>query len=148
MDKRKIILIAGRVRRWMEQKAGEYEICPVDLGCGCAIACARLLGELLKNGINDAGIILGEGHTYIMIDDHILDVTATQFNGFEKRKVLFMPWSEFLALPQKKTWWTYDPNPPVKCPKEFRNSQISYGWPDEQIIREEHLVDYSRRTNA
>lgn len=141
VDKQKIITIARRVRQWLKRKAkdGVYSIDHVDLSEGCGIASARLLGELLREGVKEARIIQGSWHAYIRIGDHILDITATQFTGFEKHPILFMPWKEFIVLP-KTDWWTYGIGKPIACHKRFRQLQIRGDWPEEQIIQERHLI--------
>jgi len=92
---------AYRVRRWVEFnciKLGGHSPCLEGL---CAIASAELWRRLRKDGIRAK---LGhaqdeyEHHVFVIVDDHIIDITATQFNAncakVEVRPVnhLLHPW--------------------------------------------------------
>jgi hypothetical protein len=84
----KIQKIAEDVHHWAICHSVDWGF-NADL-CGmCCIASFRLYKRLLKEGIdahvyiahnyNKMGMIM-ESHAFVMVDDYIVDVTATQFN--------------------------------------------------------------------
>ncbi len=60
-------------------------------GCGglCAIASAKLFKKLEFLGI-DAKIVINNHHCFLLVDEHILDVTATQFT-YNNARVTIIP---------------------------------------------------------
>ena len=94
----KVIEIAKRVREKcekfaMSEDAREYDFYKCeDLACMCAVASHHLWRTLQKAGY-DCNFIEGEWdydvcHCWVEIDDHILDVTATQFYNITEKVYL------------------------------------------------------------
>ena len=141
--KNKILAIARKTRRWMKRNAHHYsDVDPEDLSCACAIASARLLGELLKAGIQGARIHQNEEHAFLIVDKtHILDVTATQFGV--KKPVVFLTMEEAKEVNIRMGWntiWSFD-GKGFSDPVAFRKYQMKPGsWPREQTIKMKHLA--------
>ena len=86
-----VAMVATQVRYWTEARGA------VDrpyLNGWCAIAAGRLFNELAKLEIKceiHAWVAdSGEAHVYVVVDDHIVDVTATQFFEFRNEPVVIM----------------------------------------------------------
>lgn len=95
-DEETIQIITEGVRDWAEDYSKEYpESCCDDL-CGlCAIAAAKLCYELRSNGYDAVIAFSSVGymtyHAFVILDDHIIDITATQF---QQQSVVIKPISE------------------------------------------------------
>lgn len=83
-----IEVVAWDVRYWTESKSDKENLCGM-----CAIATAELWVRLKNIGIKSE-IHLWEGnygsHVFLVVDDHIVDVTATQFPKFKDNLVLII----------------------------------------------------------
>lgn len=99
MDKnteRKILAIATDVRNWADLYAEEHRMSQNLCGM-CAIASAELWRELVDAKFKPIiGVWTDQedihwmvSHVFIKLDDYVLDVTATQFNGMEDIPVYF-----------------------------------------------------------
>lgn len=159
-----ILSCARRVRAWTKRQAHKYydmsfderidsqddyyEIDPSDLMGGCAIASTRLFLELQKLGI-PAELCVTHTHAFLVVDGHILDVTATQFKlytiEFEFPPIFFEKESDFFGrfnandhnhrLDQEP--WANARR--FSCAKEFLKYLQQEGWPQEQTIQKKHL---------
>lgn len=80
-----ITTITEGVREWAEEYAdANPDHCYDDL-CGlCAIASTKLCYELRENGYDAIIGVSSLGwftyHAFVIVDDHIVDITATQFD--------------------------------------------------------------------
>lgn len=76
-------LVALETREWAEKyhKQSPDKYWP-GLGGMCAIASARLFKDLKKLKLNPQ-IHLGSNHCFVVVDDHVIDVTATQFSRWQ-----------------------------------------------------------------
>lgn len=123
--------IAEGVRHWAEElarKRGHSE--DYDLNGFCAIASAELLKRLKKEEIS-AEIHLATSwqgsHAYVVVEDHIVDVTATQFSEMRDESVVIRHEKELCHL------WYYIGSHVFTDTKKLRNAQIEWEWPQEQI---------------
>jgi hypothetical protein len=87
-----VAMVATQVRYWTEGRAPQERQL---LNGWCAIASARLFNELKKLGIKSeihawVSDGCGSAHVYVVVDDHIVDVTATQFRPFRHEPVVIM----------------------------------------------------------
>jgi len=91
--KQQVLSLARVVRSWAESRDDAQKHPSGDLNGWCAIASGKLSRELAKNEIaheihvqsSDYGC-----HVYVVVDDHVVDVTATQFPDFRNTPVLIM----------------------------------------------------------
>lgn len=86
----KVLAIATDVRYWAEARADR-----IDLSGMCAIASAELHKRLTAEGIPcEIHLWYWEedesAHVYCVVDDHVVDVTATQFGPFRNTPVMIM----------------------------------------------------------
>ena len=73
--------VAQETRIWAENTFNGTE----ELDCLCAICSYDIFKKLHKQGI-DAWFVMNKGssHCYVLVDETIVDVTATQFGNFPK----------------------------------------------------------------
>lgn len=123
--------IAVEVRSWAEElarKRGHSD--DYDLNGFCAIASAELLKRLKKEMI-PAEIRLAASwygsHAYVVVEDYIVDVTATQFSEMRGKTVVIQHEKELEHL------WYYKNDHVFVDPKKLRKAQIAWEWPQEQI---------------
>lgn len=121
-----VLSIALSVRQWAEEKATKAKYNP-DTLCGwCAIASAQLFRELQRANI-PAELHYVSGHCFVVVDDYVVDVTATQFDEFPKEKVLIRHTKELSHL------WFYLTEKIFLYPTELRDHQLKEKWPRKQI---------------
>lgn len=123
----KVMLIASSVRKWAEKYA-EKEDMPDDLTGMCGIASAELSRRLTEANIpheihlfNDFGC-----HVFIAVDDHVLDVTATQFHEFKHTKIVFRHYKE------AEQYYYYQPSEIFANAEALRKHQLKTNWPMHQ----------------
>ena len=121
--------LALEVRDWAEVLAAEQERSR-DL-CGyCAIASAELHKRLSKEGIF-AELVVAEtdlfAHVFVLIEDHVLDVTATQFSEFRNQPVVL------LHSKEAEQYDFYRPIEIFGTAKDLRKWQKKIGWCQWQI---------------
>lgn len=121
--------IAQGVREWTERRREA----PDDL-CGyCAIAAAELHKRLNAAGI-DALLHVAmhsnesDAHVFVTVDDHIVDVTATQFSQFAHDPVVILHEKE-------AQHWFHTSYESFDTVAELRRHQVKTGWPQNQIAR-------------
>jgi hypothetical protein len=110
--------IATDVRYWAEGKAEGFS---KDLNGWCAIASGQLFRELEKKGFQPKLRAAVDrftcwAHVFVVLDDQIIDVTATQFREFKNQPVVIghekelqKNWfhqhtDEFISVPQLRAW--------------------------------------------
>jgi hypothetical protein len=123
--------IAEEVRHWAEELARKRgHGADYDLNGFCAIASVELFKRLKKEEIT-AELRLASSwdgsHVYIVVEDYIVDVTATQFSEMRNRAVVIQHEKELEHL------WYYTASHVFVEPKKLRKSQIEWGWPQDQI---------------
>lgn len=112
-------------RRW----DGESNL---DLCGWCAIASARLHKELKKSDI-DSTICMYEGvdgsHVFLLVDDHVVDITATQFHQHRKTPVLIMHERE------AEMYEHYQISKTFTTVKQLISDQKKNRWPVDQTAQ-------------
>lgn len=78
--KQSIRTIARRVRRWAERVDERRDGKDPNLGGLCAIASRQLHAELVLAGY-EARIAYRQEHCFVLVEDYLVDVTASQFGG-------------------------------------------------------------------
>ncbi len=129
MDKElrdKVLPIALRVRDWTQRKADAANFNPHNLCGWCAISAAHLFRELKRAGIDSELHYVG-GHCFVVVNDYIVDVTATQFKELRSEKVFII---HHKAAQQ---YWFYETTEIFKYPMQLREHQIKKNWPKNEI---------------
>jgi hypothetical protein len=110
-----------------------------SLSACCAIASGRLFKELSKVGYKPI-IIENQypddddyGHCYVMVEDYVIDVTATQFGQSEP--ICLFKYGEHDEKDQESYWYWYNENnrKTYNSVHELRQEQFRQNWPAEQI---------------
>ncbi len=122
----KVMLIAENVRNWTEEKAFRTNYNPGDLCGWCAISAAQLFRELRKEKIN-AELHYVSGHCFVVVDDYIVDVTATQFSEFADKKI------NIIHTKEAEQYWFYTAEKVFTHPTQLRKYQLEERWPRRQI---------------
>lgn len=120
---------ANGVRAWAEAKTAKEQWPSRDLACWCAIASAELHRRLtavdvvaeLHMAIDPIGC-----HVYVVVDDHVVDVTATQFMGNHPKVVV-------KHMKEAEAKWYWQTSDVFQSATELRNHQIRTKWPKAQI---------------
>lgn len=123
--------IARQVRRWAKMNAKREDYSPDDLMGWCARASAELFLRLKDAGIKSE-IHLHEGwpsHCFIVVDDHIVDVTATQFAEFKNKAVVILHQREAESYDFYQTHKVFDDV------KKLHKLQRKTNWPMSQTVR-------------
>lgn len=122
--------VAYDVRSWAEDKAYDRGDRHYDLCGWCAIASAELNRRLSRHEISSL-IQVAEtdeySHAFLLVDDHIIDVTATQFGDFPNQQVVVMHHRE------AEMYEYYFPRYSFDSAKQLRKWQIANGWPSNQV---------------
>lgn len=126
------VTIASDVRKWAEAEAVKTDSYAADSLCGwCAIAAGELWNRLHKRGIEaDICVSINRrlgSHCFLLVDDHVLDVTATQFKEFKNRKVVIMHSKEAEVFEMYRVLETFGTS------KQLRLYQNKRRWPSDQV---------------
>lgn len=132
--------IATAARTWAEQYAAEHPNIggTHTLACYCAIASAKLWHMLRNAGIN-AKLVSNDHHAFVVVDDWIVDITATQF-GSEYEKVEIRHVDDVDSVDE---WW-WAQHYVHTCARQFRTHQRLVGWPRSQWVRLTSLKEQVR----
>lgn len=121
-------ILATQVRTWAVAKADKANYNP-DTLCGwCAIASGELFKRLEKVGIKST-LHINSGHTFVTVDDHVVDVTATQFMDYEDTPVLIAHQKEV------EDKWYYQDVDSFTSIRDLYNFQKKTKWPVKQRVR-------------
>lgn len=127
--KRIVVAAAKRARAWAQAEAGPHH----NLCGWCAKASARLYAELSAHGIKPAICMTNTenqgSHVFLLLDDHVVDVTATQFQEFENKPVVIMHSKE------AEQHYFYQPSEMFDTPARLRSYQRRHGWPEYQMAQ-------------
>lgn len=122
--------LASEVRQWAEKIKKEEPKLGYDEGLGglCARSSARLLTVLHKYNF-DAVAYSNNCHVFVILDKHVVDVTATQFARQYDKVVIEK------VQNCTQSWWRrefihYDG-------RSLRTHQLRSGWPPWQTAFEE-----------
>ena len=125
-----VAAIATDVRYWAEDKApfGKQD----DLNGMCAIASAELYRRLKTAGIASeihmwVWDLDESAHVYVIVDDYVVDVTATQFKQFRHGPVNIMHCKEAEAYD------FYQSKEVFRCADSLRRQQRKDRWPAAQV---------------
>jgi hypothetical protein len=123
--------IATDVRHWVEAIAGKVWDDRHDLNGYCAIAAAelhrRLALEHVRAELHMAVMECGSSHCWVVVNDHVVDVTATQFKEFRGRPIVVLHQKE------AEQFWFYRTTEIFFSSKQLRKSQQRTGWPVHQV---------------
>lgn len=132
MDQTQRILDAAqRIRVWAENlPANRRRRDQRSLDGFCAIASARLWLELRKQGITAELRVhtdsTGASHVFLAVDDHVLDITATQFG---LKPVVYMHEREAARYRFYDVWHVFS------NPRDLQDHQRAEGWPADQTVK-------------
>jgi len=124
-----VMAIATDVRYWAEGRASDDR---PDLLGWCARASAELFKQLKAEDI-DAEIhvwtagVGEEAHVFVVVDDHIVDVTATQFKEFAETPVVILHYKEAQAYEFYQTVHVFH------SITELLSYQKKSRWPGSQL---------------
>ena len=134
----RILAVATDVRYWAEQFSEDNDM-DEDL-CGmCAIASAQLFFRLQSEGFTPQIRIwyrdgaTGEAHVFLMVEDYVLDVTATQYPAFRNQPVVFMHEAE------ARVHYFYNHVRECSTVRELVKHQRGARWPKAQTAFEQEL---------
>lgn len=124
---------ARAVRSWTEQYATEHNFSP-RLTCLCAVASAKLHERFIQHNIKASiGMahddMVNFSHVFIIVEDSLVDITATQFGNHPKVTIKKLIDARKLAF----THWYWDINYQFDSSKSLYDYQQSTKWPVEQI---------------
>ena len=127
----RVTAIALGTRAWVQERAERTRYNASDLEGWCAIASAELHKRLTAAGI-DADIHMWvsewhECHCFCVVDDHVVDVTATQFKQFRTQELVIMHYKEAEAFEMYNSTRTFG------CAADLRRFQKKEHWPSNQI---------------
>lgn len=125
--RRTVTNLARKVRAWCEAENVKLETPKNKNLCGwCAIATARLWKELNAQGVKGQIHLSLSGpcaHVFLVVDDHIVDVTATQFPQFRNEKLVILHEKE------AEGYWFYKAEKKFDNTDKLREDQVASGWP-------------------
>jgi len=134
MDKQlqdKVAAIALGTRTWAEDRAYQSDYNPDNLMGWCAIASAELHKRLTADGIAaeiHMSISLAHlCHCFCVVEDHVVDVTATQFWEYESKPVVIIHCREAEVNEYHKGAEVFG------CSADLRRFQKRERWPSDQI---------------
>jgi PDZ domain-containing secreted protein len=125
----RVVRIATEVRQWIEARDKRMDYPSHDMNGWCAIASAELHRRLAAEGIYSV-LFMSEGagaHVFIVVDDHVVDITATQFREFEDTKIVV------LHTKEAEQYDFYETSQMFETPQKLRKYQVRNHWPGEQI---------------
>lgn len=120
LDKQ-IVEIARASRRWAMRNRDRFD-CEHSLGGMCAIASGNLHRRLKKHGISSK-LAINKEHCFVIVHDHLIDITATQFND-----------------------WDHDPKHKPVCIHSLEPTSNEYWWFEETFDSIKSLYDYQRNS--
>lgn len=121
--------IAQGVRSWATIRAEKANYNPKDLCGWCAISAARMFEELKQVKIS-AEIHMHNNfpcHVFLVVDDHVVDVTATQFKETATIPILIMHTKE------AERYDFYKSTEQFSSTLELQKYQKKNRWPKHQI---------------
>lgn len=106
------------------------------LGGWCGIATADLVRRLALKSVK-AEIHLwtcpktGQSHVYPLVEDHFLDITASQFSIFSDQPIVLIHHREI----NPKHHWFWNTTEVFSTPEDLIHAQKRNKWPKDQIAR-------------
>lgn len=114
---------------------------PAGLGGWCAISSAQMFRMLQQESI-DSEIHMwvcpktGQSHVFTVVEDHILDVTASQFSIFRNQPICLIHQREI----HPKHHWFWNTVEIFSTPEDLIRAQKRNKWPKDQIARNALIV--------
>lgn len=124
--RKRVYAIAKRVRSWTQRKADDKNYNTHNLCGWCAISSAELHRQLNRENIG-AELHYGGGHCFTVVEDYVVDVTATQFEEFEDVEI------NIIHLKEADEFWYYNSSAVFRDPLDLRKHQLKEKWPKRQI---------------
>jgi hypothetical protein len=124
--RKRVYAIAKRVRSWTQRKADEKNFNPHNLCGWCAISAAELHRQLSRENIS-AELHYTGNHCFAVVEDHIVDVTATQFGEFEDVEI------NIIHLKEAGEYWYYESDAIFRDPLDLRKHQLKNKWVKREI---------------
>ena len=124
-----VAAIATETRHWVQAKADQTNFHPDDLNCWCAIAAGELHKRLTKAGIKSQIHMWTDwgSHCYCVVEDHVVDVTATQFKEYRDVPVVILHQKEAEVNDYHRGSFVFD------TARALRRHQTTHRWPSEQL---------------
>ncbi len=127
-DLQDVEAIAYDVRYWTEGRSQND-----DLNGWCAVASGQLFRELVKEGYTPEIHVWvcqhdGESsHVFLVVEDHVVDVTATQFKQLRDKPVVIMHQRE------AEVYDFYNSEHVFHNVDDLRSYQRRHRWPADQV---------------
>lgn len=126
-----VATIASETRHSISRRAKLSNFGYKDLTGWCAIASAELHKHLLIKGIKSVIHVHNDGfygdHCFLVVDDHVVDITATQFREYKNVEVVIKHVKEAEVNEYHTTTKTFN------TASDLRVYQKRSGWPSRQI---------------
>jgi len=127
--RQQVLAIARAVRPWAEQR-------DIGLGRGLCGMCARASAELWYR-LDAAGIPAGirvhdsgpMSHVFVVVDDWVVDVTATQFDQFRNHPIVM------LHTREAESYTFYQADAEFDTARDLIRYQEFTSWPRSQIAQ-------------
>jgi hypothetical protein len=123
-----VLTLAHQARKWAEHQAIQEDFPPSLVGF-CAKASAYLF-TLLKAAGYDPQIIENDSHCFVLVDQELVDITATQFSASLQHD--FQP-VEIRPLSDLDSLYFWDVHYRHYSVTELQTSQTNRHWPSRQI---------------
>lgn len=129
--KSKVMTLAKSARSWaMEEAARVDNYNKFDLCQWCAIATGKLHVELHNAEIESMIGVCNDSqhgsHAFNIVDDYIVDITATQFYEFAQTPIVMM------HSKMAERYWYYGITEMFANVDQLRKHQVSTKWPKSQ----------------
>lgn len=136
----RVVSLARAARAWAEERSDAAESYSEDLCGWCAIASGQLHREFVRQDI-PAEIHMweqypdgrGSCHVFLVVEDHIVDVTATQFTEFANEPVVILHRSKAYDYDFYRTTKVF------VSANALRKHQKVSGWPQHQMAYGKYL---------
>lgn len=127
-----VLGIATDVRYWAEGRAEGDDIPDTSLSGYCAIASSELFRQLVSAGFTPEIHVwecpnTRDSHAFVVLDDHVVDVTATQFREFADKTVVIM------HVREAETWPYWNSSYSFSSVEALIKRQKKDRWPARQI---------------
>jgi hypothetical protein len=122
----RVLIVAKHVRQWTQDKANRTRYNPHNLCGWCAISAAHLFRELRRKNI-DVELHYVRNHCFTVVDDYVVDVTATQFVDFEDVEINILHYKE------AQEYRFYNTEKIFTTPTQLRDHQLRTKWPTREI---------------
>jgi len=134
VDLREVRSIARQARKWAEELAAKSRGEVASDLCGlCAIAAGHLHKRLRAAGLPSV-LAVNSGHCFVLLGGYVVDVTATQFQGYERRRILIKKLMD-LRNETEGRWqnhWRIEHTAVAR--RDMRKYQLDQGWDPHETV--------------